>query len=101
MVVAEAFGEFLVIQEPLLYGSQMIFRTIPTAIEWHMWDVLEVDVNFTRGNRLIGFGFNTCATFAQYVMGISGGGWLCQTLYQRLVDKKIKGVRRVRRWEQK
>ena len=62
------------------------------------WDeVLKVEVVSTRVNRLIGLRFQTCATFVQYIMGISTGSYLCQTLYERLTNRVYTGVE-VTKW---
>ena len=58
------------------------------------WDeILKIKVTPTKANRLIGLRFQTCATFVQYVMGISTGAILCQTLYDRLTTREYQGVK--------
>jgi|ERR1700679_2560765 len=68
------------------------------SLKW--WDsALQITVEkVTRRNRLIKLNLQTCATFAQYVMGIDTGAYLCQTLYDRLTTRKYPGVEVVK-WE--
>lgn len=63
--------------------------------EWA--EVLKVEVISLKANRLIGVKFQTCATFVQYIIGISTGSYLCQTLYERLTNRVYTGVE-VTKW---
>lgn len=60
-------------------------------------EVLQVKVNVLKANRLIKPIFQTCATFVQYVIGISTGAFLCQSLYNRLTTRIYRGVE-VKKW---
>ena len=93
-------GKRWMIFEPLL---RCCFLNICKANEYHRFKnyvVLEVKVKVTKRNRLIRPIFQTCATFVQYIAGISTGAILCQTLYDRLLNCKLEGVE-VKKWEPK
>lgn len=69
------------------------YLMIGASVKFENWPaMLKVRVTPTKANRLIGLRFQTCATFVQYIMGISTGALLCQTLYERLLNREYEGV---------
>ncbi len=95
--------EFCIGIEPMIHGSQLIFRTIPIPQDFPGWKVLKVTVRATRRNRLIIPILQTCATIVQYHACISLGCVKAMSLYNRLMSKDIvwlesKGIRSVEEW---
>lgn len=107
VAMAEVFGEFLVIVEPLFRGATIMYRTLPTQYEWDGYAVLELDIIPSRGNKLIRPLIQTCATFCQYLCGFDLHTIWVQTLYERLTrgcstwNLEEFGIRRVTQWGQK
>lgn len=88
-VVARSNG-LVIGLEPLLSFCKVVAGTTVNLQEWN--EILCVRVQHKRANNLFKLQFQTCATVAQYIMGINTGAILCQTLYNRLTKRKYPGV---------
>lgn len=68
--------------------------------------ILHLKTNVTRKSKLIKPTIQTCATLIQYMMGINLGVITCQSMYDRLVNKDSKwlrkrGVLEVKEWAER
>lgn len=98
VALAEEKGSRVIVFEPLMATCFTLIKPAPYHEMLQHYEVLEVRVKCTRANRLIRPIFQTCATFVQYIAGISTGALLCQTLYERLLYRKYEGIE-VKKWE--
>ena len=91
-------GKHWIIFEPILGFCFLNVCNVNEFDRFVTYDVLEVNIRVTNRNRLIRPIFQTCVTFVQYIAGISTGAILCQTLYDRLINCQLEGVK-VKKWE--
>lgn len=99
--LVEVKGSKLIVYEPLRATCFTLIKSIDDLSAMASnYTSLRVSVRCSKAQRLIGFKFNTCATFVQYIAGISTGAILVQTLYERLLNRQIQGLG-VTKWEPK
>ena len=107
-ILLEYLNDTTLIQfEPLLHGCSvgLIENFTKEIIEDHKdFKFVEVSVTPTQKNRLIGIKRCTCATFVQYIAGITLGCITAQGLYNKLTCSdaiwlRKKGILGVKIWD--